>query len=155
MAVKKLYLDKRTLKTPGAGGSEENLQNLLDLKDYIEKVVDDSTTEFTSINVDTVNESTSAHGVIVDGVLLKDGGATLADGSNLIVGSTTGTKIGTATTQKLGFYNATPIVQQTTSSQTPATFAANSSGISDDTATWGGYTIGDIVAILKAYGLLA
>jgi hypothetical protein len=34
-----------------------------------------------------------------------------ADGTNVIVGSTTGTKIGTATTQKLAFYNSTPIVQ--------------------------------------------
>ena len=27
-------------------------------------------------------------------------------------GTTTGTKIGTATTQKLGFYNSTPVAQQ-------------------------------------------
>jgi hypothetical protein len=37
---------------------------------------------------------------------------TMADGKNIIVGSTTGTKIGTATTQKLAFYGAAPIVQQ-------------------------------------------
>jgi hypothetical protein len=36
---------------------------------------------------------------------------TLADGLNFVVGSTTGTKIGTTTTQKLSFWNATPIVQ--------------------------------------------
>lgn len=36
-----------------------------------------------------------------------------ADGKNIIVDSTTGTKIGTATTQKLGFYNATPVTQRT------------------------------------------
>jgi hypothetical protein len=36
---------------------------------------------------------------------------TLSDGMNIVAGSTTGTKIGTATTQKLGFFNATPIVQ--------------------------------------------
>lgn len=38
-------------------------------------------------------------------------GGTLTDGANIGVGSTTGTKIGTATTQKLGFFNATPVVQ--------------------------------------------
>ena len=38
-------------------------------------------------------------------------GLTFADGKNIIVNATTGTKIGTATTQKLGFYNATPVVQ--------------------------------------------
>lgn len=38
-------------------------------------------------------------------------GGTLADAANIALGTTTGTKIGTATNQKLGFYNATPIVQ--------------------------------------------
>lgn len=37
----------------------------------------------------------------------------MPDGGNMVVGSTTGTKIGTATTQKLGFFNATPVVQGT------------------------------------------
>jgi len=37
----------------------------------------------------------------------------LADAGDISVGTTTGTKIGTATTQKLGFYNATPVVQPT------------------------------------------
>lgn len=36
---------------------------------------------------------------------------TIWDGGDFALGTTTGTKIGTATTQKLGFYNATPIVQ--------------------------------------------
>ena len=79
----------------------------------------------------------------------------LMDGRNIQLGKTTGTKIGTETTQKLGFFNKAPIVQQTTTSQTAATFAANTSGIVDDTATWDSYTIGDIVAILRAFGLLA
>lgn len=39
------------------------------------------------------------------------GDITIADGGDFILNATTGTKIGTATTQKLGFYNATPIVQ--------------------------------------------
>jgi hypothetical protein len=55
---------------------------------------------------------------------------------------------------RVGFFDATPVVKQTTTSQTPATFTANSSGISNDTATWNGYTIGDLVAILQAYGIL-
>lgn len=41
-----------------------------------------------------------------------DGNVTLADAVNIILNTTTGTKIGTATTQKLAFFNATPIVQQ-------------------------------------------
>lgn len=35
-----------------------------------------------------------------------------------------------------------------------AAFVANTSGIADDTATFGGYTIGQIVAALKNHGLL-
>lgn len=37
---------------------------------------------------------------------------TLGEGYNLAAGTTTGTKIGTAATQKLGFYGATPVVQR-------------------------------------------
>jgi hypothetical protein len=37
----------------------------------------------------------------------------LADAGHITVGTGTGTKIGTATTQKIGFYNATPVVQPT------------------------------------------
>ena len=39
--------------------------------------------------------------------------ATWVDALDFVFGSTTGTKIGTATTQKIGFYNATPVVQPT------------------------------------------
>jgi len=35
----------------------------------------------------------------------------LLGGENLVLDTTTGTKIGTATTQLLGFYNATPVDQ--------------------------------------------
>lgn len=39
------------------------------------------------------------------------GNATWSDGKNIVLGTTTGSKIGTATTQKLAFFNSTPIVQ--------------------------------------------
>ncbi|MEA1877256.1 MAG: hypothetical protein U9N86_10365 [Bacteroidota bacterium] len=38
---------------------------------------------------------------------------TFNDGANLVMGTSTGTKIGTGTTQKLGFWNTTPAVQPT------------------------------------------
>jgi len=41
-----------------------------------------------------------------------EGNLQLLDGRNIIVGSTNGTKIGTATGQKLGFFNQTPASQQ-------------------------------------------
>lgn len=46
------------------------------------------------------------------GAYLPLAGGTLDDGANVALGSTTGTKIGTATTEKLGFFNATPVVRQ-------------------------------------------
>jgi len=42
---------------------------------------------------------------------------TLADAKDIIVNTTTGTKIGTGITQKLGFYNATPIAQRAGAAQ--------------------------------------
>jgi hypothetical protein len=43
----------------------------------------------------------------------NSGGVSIPDGVNIALASTTGTKIGTATTQKLGFFNATPVVKPT------------------------------------------
>lgn len=40
-------------------------------------------------------------------------GFTMTDATNIVFDTTTGTKIGTATTQKLAFYNSTPIVKPT------------------------------------------
>lgn len=46
------------------------------------------------------------------GIIEAQAGINFTDARNLGVGTTTGTKIGTGTTQKLGFWNATPVVQQ-------------------------------------------
>lgn len=37
---------------------------------------------------------------------------TMSEANNIVFGTTTGTKIGTGTTQKIGFWDATPVVQQ-------------------------------------------
>ena len=79
---------------------------------------------------------------------------TLPDGHNLIVGTSSGAKIGTAAAQKIGHWNATPIVQPTTG-VAAASFTANTSGIADNTATFDGYTIGQVVKALRLMGLLA
>lgn len=79
---------------------------------------------------------------------------TVGDTYNLIFSATTGTKIGTATTQKLALWNATPNVQPTTAIAA-STFVANTSLIANDSATFGGYTIGQVVAALKRIGALA
>lgn len=68
----------------------------------------------TDIKVALVNLGLLASGASpldLGSAALGSGTHTLSDGANIVVGSTTGTKIGTATTQKVGFFNATPIVQ--------------------------------------------
>lgn len=79
---------------------------------------------------------------------------TLANAVNVVVGTTTGTKIGTSTSQKLSMWNATPIVQPTTGIAA-STFVANTSGTLNDTATFDGYTIGQVVKALRNIGILA
>lgn len=59
--------------------------------------------------------------ITLSGKVTHDDDVTMADAKNIVVNATTGTKIGTATTQKLGFYNATPAVQPSAYTQTYAT----------------------------------
>lgn len=51
------------------------------------------------------------------------GDVTMGDGINVVLDSTTGTKIGTASTQKLGFFDAAPVVRQ--SQPAAANFSSN------------------------------
>lgn len=55
---------------------------------------------------------------------------------------------------RLGTFGATPVAQPTTAGASAA-FVANTSGITNDTATFGGYTIGQVVQALQNLGLLA
>lgn len=65
-------------------------------------------------------------------------GVTFADATNIVLNTSTGTKIGTATTQKLGFFNATPVAQQTgniiTALQTLGLVTSGSISVSDMSA---------------------
>ena len=88
------------------------------------------------------------------------GAQTLSD-VDIVLGTTTGTKLGTAITQKLGFYNATPVAQQaTTGTTTGFTAGGPANGVHADSTFTGNsgtkaYTVGDIVRALKNLGLLA
>jgi len=79
---------------------------------------------------------------------------------DLIIGTSTGTKIGTAATQKIGFFNATPAVQQTAATTTTGTSGGSGTALHANATITGGvgttaYTVGDIVKALKTLGLLA
>lgn len=59
----------------------------------------------------------------------------MLDGRNMQVGKTTGTKIGTESTQKIGFYGVTPIVQATL-------------------ATGASHTVDDVITALQSIGIV-
>ncbi|WP_437205740.1 hypothetical protein [Planctomicrobium sp. SH664] len=68
------------------------------------------------------------NGSITTLVSIAAAGVTLSDGMQLVLGTSTGTKIGTSVSQKLGFHNATPTVQRAGSAQAAvATTAATQS----------------------------
>jgi hypothetical protein len=90
----------------------------------------------------------------LNGALAQNGTVTMSDGSNIAVGSTNGTKIGTATTQKIGFYNATPIERPGTG-VAEAAFVAGTGTAVNDNSTFGGYTLQQVVQALQNLGLLA
>ena len=86
---------------------------------------------------------------------IADGGSTTwAEGINMVFGGTTGTKIGTATSQRLAFWNKSPIVQPTTASLS-STFTANTGTAVNDAFTFGGYTLKQIAQALIDIGILA
>ena len=79
----------------------------------------------------------------------------MADAANIALNTTAGTKIGTATAQKLGFWNATPVIQQTTG-VSESVFVENSGGaVVNVDSTFGGYTAQQIVQALQNIGALA
>jgi len=84
----------------------------------------------------------------------SDGSILLADGVAFIFGTVTGSKIATSNLQKLGIWNATPIVQPTTG-VAAATLAGGGGTAITDTDTFDGYTLAKVVKALRNIGLLA
>ncbi len=69
----------------------------------------------------------------------------LLDGRNIVVGKTTGTKIGTEDTQKISFYGATPVIR--------ASHIANpSGGITTDTEAR--TAINSILTAIENFGII-
>ena len=85
---------------------------------------------------------------------------TLGSGDNIVLSTTNGTKIGTATNQLLGFYNQTPIAQPSSTGVTNGFTQGSGNNVHPASTFTGGigtnaYTISDIVAHLKSLGLIA
>lgn len=88
------------------------------------------------------------------GVSILAGNLVFADTRNIQVNTGTGTKIGTATGQKIGFWNQTPTIQPTTA-HAAATFVAGAGTAVNDASTFDGYTMKQVVRALRTIGLLA
>lgn len=104
------------------------------------------------------------YGTITTGAARKEfiqGDNAITEAVNLVFGTTTGTKIGTATTQKIALWNATPIVQPSTTGELTGFTANASANATFNESTWTGnvgtkaYTVSDIVKHLKNSGILA
>lgn len=105
-------------------------------------------THMASIHKADITSTSDLGNILDDGdnnMTIK-GNLTIADAKNIVLNTTTGTKIGTATTQKLAFYNATPIVQ--------VVDARIDDAISSGDATTDG-VIDAIRDALISYGLIA
>jgi hypothetical protein len=74
------------------------------------------------------------------------GSLTLADGKNIVVGTSTGTKIGTSASQPLGFWNAAPVVQPASADQAVVTLGNTNSEI-------GGLTISAVYSDTEVIAL--
>lgn len=80
--------------------------------------------------------------------------------SDIVLPTVTGTKIGTSTSQLLGFWNASPVAQyNTTGTVTGFTAGAGTAVLDDSTFTGNtgstAYTMGDVVRALKLSGIMA
>lgn len=73
------------------------------------------------------------------GNITLSGAITIADTKNIALSTGTGTKIGTATNQKIGFFNATPVIQGTAYTQT---YSTGNKTVAAPTCA----TMGDLVA---------
>jgi hypothetical protein len=85
---------------------------------------------------------------------------TMTDAKNIVLNATTGTKVGTATTQKLSFYNSTPVVQPAANTDVSTGAAGSTTTVFLNTTFTGtggtaAFTVGGVVTALKRLGLLA
>lgn len=102
---------------------------------------------------DTTLYRSAANTLKTDDSLIVVGDLTLS-ASDIITDGTTGTKIGTATSQKIALWAKTPDVQPT-NAITGAAVVTNSGTAVNEATTFGGYTLAQIAAALIRIGALA
>jgi hypothetical protein len=98
-------------------------------------------------------------GLTVNGNTTLNASITIEDGDNIAVGTVTGTKIGTGADQRIGLFNATPVVQPSATGETVGFIAGSGTTVREDSTFTGNvgnraYRISDIVKALKQVGIL-
>ena len=78
----------------------------------------------------------------------------ISSSGDIISNTNSGIKIGTSSSQKLGFWNTTPIVRPTTSITGASMTSVSGSNVKEND-TWDGYTIGKVIKALRNMGILA
>ncbi len=111
-----------------------------------------------ALTIDSKGTGTLTLNGTATGAIVMGANVTIST-KNIVTDTSTGTKIGTATTQKLGFFNATPVVQPAASTDATTGASGSVTGVFLNTTFTGGgtaaYTVGGVVLALKALGLLA
>ena len=105
-----------TSTTIGAGTNPTNVAGALNIAGNVAV----ATNKFT---IAAATGNTSVGGTLSVSGASSLGSVSIADGANISFATTTGSMIGTAATQKLAFYGATPVVKPTAYTQTYATAA--------------------------------
>lgn len=121
-----------------------------------------NTGKFTSVTSGTLKAADGTTAMTVadtTGNVAFSGGVTL-NAQSITTDTTSGLRIATGTSQKVGFYNHTPVVQPSGTGVTAGFTAGTGAAVLDDSTFTGNtgsaaYTVGDIVKALKDLGLLA
>ena len=103
---------------------------------------------------------TSRFTVNSDGTLTIGGSVTAGNARHFTYSTSSGTKHGTATNEMIGFWNATPVIQQSSTGETTGFTAGGGTAVTDASTFTGNvgataYRLSDIVKHLKTIGLIA
>lgn len=111
----------------GAGILNGRVEKTTTAADAIGFVLKDSGGVVTTVTVCLISRVLPKYMPIVSAT--NAAGMTMDDGANIATNTTTGTKIGTAAGQKIGFWNATPVIQQADNAQNATTMTAAASAV--------------------------
>jgi hypothetical protein len=124
-----------------------------DASNYRRLYLTQTTAGAATIGVEGLGTGASGNTLTIGNPFTVNGNLTLST-FNLVTDTTTGTRIGTGNTQKLGFWNATPLVQPTTGGASATVVGGTGTTVKQDD-TFDGYSIQQVVKALRNIGILA